>query len=1157
MVEKTARYELLDKLGEGGMGVVYEAYDRVRGVRLALKTLRNVNRRSIHRFKREFRALTNLSHPNIINLYELVADGDEWFLTMELVQGEDVISYVRAGRQLERRPRPVVTHSPSGEEPDTLDTRVSGVVVSGALFQKKPTALPVRAVARADVHDIVDLERLRHVFAQLADALHALHRANLVHRDLKPSNVLVTPGGRLVLVDFGVVADLLEADRDSGTFYVGTPQYMPPEQAMGARPSAAADWYAFGVLLYVALTGRLPYEGSGTQVMQAKLGSDPLPPRALASGIPADLEELCMELLHREPEARPSSHEVLARLGVLTALAMGSGQYPALEPPTRLFVGREPELATLRRAYALTANGASRCVLVRGRSGMGKSSLVDRFLWEVMGGATGPLVLSGRCHERESTIYKAFDGIIEYLAHHLLQLQPGDRRALLPADAALIARLFPAFQAVVGTDEHEAASIDSPIHQRVRAIAALRSLLVSLACERPLILRAEDLQWADRDSIELLIGLMQPPAPPGVMLVATLRADDDDAAGADATGADAAGAVAGGIAMLRAWGLSTTIELGPLTTGEQRELLGRMASLSQFRGVRRLDDGSWTATGGHPMLLVELARSVTERDDPAAAASSKLEDFLWERVARLPAPGRALVECIALAGKPLPLAVLGAAAGLSGSEAEQATRVLRVAHLARNARSDGEPWLVAYHDKVRETIAERMSEDARRAVHGRIGAALEAWGQASAATLADQWLAAGECIKAAFHRCRAARVAAEILAFDRAADLYASVLAMLPEGSGDREIEVLRCRACIGLAASMRVVDCNDDALAHLDSAQGMADAHGLVEELAEIHTMRGNLLFPRGDIAGCLTEHQKALDYARSAHSPEREALALSGLGDAHYVAGRMRASYEHFHACITLCRAYGFRDIEAANLAMRGVTRYYQNDLRGALDDGLDGAAAALRCGHKRAELVARIGCISWIYYEMGMIEAARRELDRALDVARAIGARRFEPSALAFLAKLAALEGRRDEAENLAAQAVAICRQVGMSFVGVMALGALARVAGDARVRRAAMVEAEDMLPLGAPSHNHLYFYRHAMDIALAQGDPDLVERYAQMLEDYAGAEPLAWARFFVERGRALAACLRGRGDVRVLGRLLGVAERAGLHMAARALRQAMSV
>ncbi|HTM20268.1 MAG TPA: serine/threonine-protein kinase, partial [Kofleriaceae bacterium] len=265
------RFEVTGVLGKGGMGDVFEVHDRHRDMRVAVKTLRTLDPVALYRFKREFRAVAELAHRNIVALYDLFAEGTDWFFTMELVPGAGFIEFVRAGRRLSDR-EPTPTPGVQGELPH--------------------------------VHGQVDLGRLRSALGQLAEALVALHDGGLVHRDLKPSNVRITPEGRLVLMDFGIVAErrgpALPADHA-----IGTPPYMAPEQAGGAPATAASDWYGYGVMLYLALTGRLPFRGSRREVLAAKQERDPPPPSALVRGVPADLDRLCRDLLARDPAQRP------------------------------------------------------------------------------------------------------------------------------------------------------------------------------------------------------------------------------------------------------------------------------------------------------------------------------------------------------------------------------------------------------------------------------------------------------------------------------------------------------------------------------------------------------------------------------------------------------------------------------------------------------------------------------------------------------------------------------------------------------------------------------------------------------------------------------------------------------------------------------------
>ena len=217
---ETSRFEPVARIGRGGFGVVFKAFDRDRGTYVALKVLRHVEGSALYRFKREFRAVADLPpHPNRVTLHELLTDGQSWFFTMELVDGDPLTTYVRPG----------------------------------------PADTPLKDRR-------LDVDRLRAIIPQLVEALGSIHRAGIVHRDIKPSNVLVTADGRLVLLDFGLVSeqraphasdDTAEASQD-GLVVLGTPSYMAPEQGARGGATPLADWYSVGAILY-ELLARTPF----------------------------------------------------------------------------------------------------------------------------------------------------------------------------------------------------------------------------------------------------------------------------------------------------------------------------------------------------------------------------------------------------------------------------------------------------------------------------------------------------------------------------------------------------------------------------------------------------------------------------------------------------------------------------------------------------------------------------------------------------------------------------------------------------------------------------------------------------------------------------------------------------------------------------------
>jgi tetratricopeptide (TPR) repeat protein len=339
----------------------------------------------------------------------------------------------------------------------------------------------------------------------------------------------------------------------------------------------------------------------------------------------------------------------------------------------------------------------------------------------------------------------------------------------------------------------------------------------------------------------------------------------------------------------------------------------------------------------------------------------------------------------------------------------------------------------------------------------------------------------------------------------------------------------------------MRVNDQFDEAFGVLDQAESAARRLGAMSALARVHYLRGSLYFPLGNIDGCFREHDRALQTAQKAGSAELEARALSGLADASSMRARIGTAREYFDSCIELARAHGLGRLEVANRHMRGIMRYYQNELRGAVDDTLAGAAAAARVGQQRAEMVARAAS-GYILPDLGELEHAQQQCELALTLARRLGARRFEASSLRHLARITASLGRCAEAITLLEQAYAISRESGITFAGPWVLGTLATVTDDPDERRWALEEGEKILARGCVFHNYFWFYRDAIEVSLKTENWGGVERYASALERFTHAEPVPWARFFIARGRALAAYVRGMRDRATLRQLRHVSDEA---------------
>ena len=255
------RYRLVERLGAGGMSVVWRGYDEVLGRQVAVKVLaaRLAGGRAFrHRIRTEAQAAARLLHPNITNVYDYGEEDAVPYVVMELVDGQSLAE--RLGRD---------------------------------------EALPWPEAVTA--------------CRQVADALAAAHARGVVHRDVTPGNVMLTATGAKV-VDFGISALVGDRDIDADGSLLGTPAYLAPERLDGGQVSAAADVYALGLLLYRCLAGALPWPASSrTEILRAHLYQEPqpLPP---VDGLPAEVVTLTERCLAKVPADRPTSAEVAATL---------------------------------------------------------------------------------------------------------------------------------------------------------------------------------------------------------------------------------------------------------------------------------------------------------------------------------------------------------------------------------------------------------------------------------------------------------------------------------------------------------------------------------------------------------------------------------------------------------------------------------------------------------------------------------------------------------------------------------------------------------------------------------------------------------------------------------------------------------------------------
>ena len=275
------RYQIEETLGKGGMAIVYRARDLTLERTIAIKVLRqdySADRSFREHFRQEAKAAANLSHPNIVTVYDFGFDAERLFIIMEYVPGEDL-------KQI-------------------LDEQ-----------------------GQMGVRETISL------MSQACAGVGYAHRAGLVHCDIKPQNFLITPEKRLKVLDFGIARALASIHPEEKAEVVwGSPHYFSPEQAAGKAPSPASDVYSLGVIMFEMLTGQLPFTASSSTELARMHREEPPPsPRQINPEISAELDQVLLKVLSKEPVARYRTADQFGR--VLTTLLQtqpSSSEVPAI-----------------------------------------------------------------------------------------------------------------------------------------------------------------------------------------------------------------------------------------------------------------------------------------------------------------------------------------------------------------------------------------------------------------------------------------------------------------------------------------------------------------------------------------------------------------------------------------------------------------------------------------------------------------------------------------------------------------------------------------------------------------------------------------------------------------------------------------------------------
>ena len=1159
-------YRLGEPLGQGGMGVVYRATHCETGHQVALKTVRVPEPGVLQRLRREIFGLSRLRHPGVVRILdEGVIDGLPWY-AMTLVSGRTLLRHWRETTSSIDPGTTLGNSTASG----SLPALPGGATVSGsdswwtsALDAGDETAAdslrgpPSEIVPAAQGRLVTALELVRRLCIPLA----YLHGEGIVHRDLKPGNILVDSSGCPIVVDFGLISrhggrSSREVLQLSGEI-VGSAPFMAPEQIRGELVDARADLYALGCILYQLVTGRWPFLGLPSAILQQHLHFPPPRPSQLVEGVPEPLEALILCLLDKEPRKRLGyATDVAAALeqvqSSLTRAVAGGEVYPGAPAPRSYlyrpgFGGRHVELQTLRDELERLETGVGSLVFVGGESGIGKTRLVLELTR--MAARRRRTVLFGECLPSSGSL-AALRPILRFVADRCREKGEEETEKLLGQRGRLLASYEPSLRGLPGQDRYPDLP-PLPIRDaRIRLFSYLRETLRAISDDQGLVIILDDLQWAD----ELLMGFLSSLAHGRelerlpVLFSATFRVEEASAELRSLV--DQIG--------------STTISLERLDEGSVGGMIEDMLALPACPSglVEFVADNS----EGNPFFVAEYLRTAVEQsllcrdergqwtlavDDGASARElysqvplpGSIQELVGQRLSRLSPGAQKLVGAASVLGREVDGELLAEVAGMVPTDVMSGT--LELVRQSVLEPMEGE-WFRFVHDKLREVAYEQLSESRRREVHLAAARGLEARGDREGRDVTEglgrHWELGGRNDRARICYLVEARAARRRYALEDADRGYRGFLRVM-EREDEQSIQVRNELAGDVLQVQGRMDDARALYQESLELGRRLSSLPREGETLGQLALLDKDQ--GRYQIAG--EQYQQAIRIHRQTGDRARESEVLGNLGALYWNLGQSTEALEHCQRAVSIARELGDVALEASKLMDLGLIHSEQGQISRPLEIYQRALELLRQVGDRRKEGIV-LGNLGTFYSRLGRQDEALQAVKEAISIAREIGNPRHEGHGLGNLGTLLWRAGRLDEVAPAFQRALELARSLGepaAEGIWLVNLGILYRDQGEFEQAREAYQQALKVHQTLDSQRGAGFVWMNLADLERMEGGD--LKQAAQLLTQAEAA--------LVEVGEELetirASCLRGvlnlaqvqsaRGDLeraRQLARSLGV-------------------